>query len=52
MVPCNCGKKSGVAYQVTLADRTVLTPSYPTLSEAQAAGQQSGQAFTVKAVAA
>ena len=50
-VGCNCSKKAGVKYQVTLKDGTTLPTKYGSVSEAQAAGSSSGQTYTFKAVA-
>lgn len=48
---CNCGgRKSGVKYEVKFHDGT--SQKYDTLTLAQAAGNQTGQTFTVKAVPA
>ena len=48
---CNCGgKKSGVKYEVRFNDGR--TQKYDTLTEAQAAGNQSGAPYTFKAVPA
>jgi len=51
MMACNCGgRRAGVKYEVTFHGGTKQT--YATLSEAQAAGNQTGETFTVKAVPA
>lgn len=49
---CNCGssRASGVRYEVTFANGTKQV--YNTVSEAQAAGNQSGGAYTFKAIPA
>lgn len=48
---CNCGgKKAGVKYEVTFADNS--KQRYGSITEAQNAGQATGQPFTFKAVPA
>lgn len=48
---CNCGKRAGVKYAVTLQDGTTLPTKYATVGEAQQAGNSTGQPYTFKAVA-
>lgn len=46
---CNCGKRSGIKYEVTFEDGRKQT--YGSVTEAQQAGQSSGKPFTFRAVA-
>lgn len=46
---CNCGKRSGVKYEVTFQGGSKQT--YSSVTDAQNAGKASGAPFTFKAVA-
>lgn len=48
-VGCNCGKRSGIKYEVTFHDGRKQT--YNSVTEAQQAGQSTNQPFTFRAVA-